>query len=153
MAQPGVFRWKMSASLAGQEALLKALLERADDRAQRIMLDKIARLIYIEARRLVPRETGELESEIQIFYVGDRPAGVGVSASSPAIAKAWATEYGTWNWSVGSPTGPKTAWEAKTKPEAAMPWLRTGLIVATPRALRYLRRALITGKRGLSLDP
>lgn len=147
MAQPGVFRWKMSASLHGQEALLRELLERADPEAQRIAREKMAKLIQAEAKRLVPRETGELESEVGVFYDGQMPSGVGVPASSPAIEKALATEFGTWNYGVGSPGAPKTAWASKSKATAAMPWLRTGVLVARPRILRWLRRFFVTGRR------
>lgn len=148
MAQPGVFRWKMSASLEGQDALLKMLLDRAGPEAKREALEKVAKFLIIEARRLVPRDTGELEAEISVFYDGDMPSSVGISASSPAIHKAIATEYGTWNYSVGTPGAPKTSWRAKSKPSAAMPWLRTSALVARPRILRFLRRYFITGKRG-----
>lgn len=152
MAQPGVFRWKTSVSLEGQADLLAALLERVDDETKQKALEKMAHLVYLEAYRLAPREEGLLESEIQVFYDGDMPSGVGVPSESPAIERAWATEFGTWNWDVGTPNGPKTGWPAKSKPEAAMPWLRTGLLVARPRVLRMLRRLLLTGKRGVEDD-
>jgi hypothetical protein len=153
MPQPGVFRWKMSASLEGQEQLLKSLLERADHDAQVECLTKIAKLIMLEVDLLVPRKSGQLETEVVVFYDGDLPTGVGVPATSPSIDAAFATEYGSWNFDVGGPGSPKTDWPTKSKPTAAMPWLRTSALVATPRALRYLRRFFITGKRGMTDDP
>lgn len=138
----------MSASLQGQEALLKDLLDRVNPEQRAEMLDHGTKLIKTEAVRLVPRETGELQGEITILNAGDPDnVKIGVPASSPANAKAWATEHGTWNYSVGSPSSPKTDWPAKSKPTAAMPWLRTAVLVAKPRILRFLRRRMLTGRR------
>ena len=152
MAQPGPFRWKMSASLQGQEKLLRDILERADDESQRIALEKMSKLIKTEQKRLVPRKTGELESEIQVFHDGNKAIGVGIAPDSPAAAKARATEYGTWNYDVGIPGAPKVQWPSKSKETAAMPWIRTSSIVAKPRILRWLRRYFITGKRRRTND-
>ncbi|MCA1810483.1 MAG: HK97 gp10 family phage protein [Halobacteriales archaeon] len=143
----GPFRFKVSASLDGQEALLRRLYERANPEAQRDMLEWAADKVASEARRLVPRETGELQREITVFRDGDRPTGVGVPASSPAIHKARATEFGTWNYDVGAPAGPKTEWRAKSKPTAAMPWLRTALLVRRQSILRYMKKVLVSGRR------
>jgi hypothetical protein len=153
VAQPGVFRWKISASLIRQEGILRDLAESAEPEHRRAALEKMAKLIRVEAARLVPRETGELENELTVIYEGDLPTEVGVPASSPAIAKARATEYGSWNYTVGDPAGPKTEWAARSKPTAAMPWLRTGALVARPRILRWIRRYFLTGKRGRNDEP
>lgn len=147
MARSEVYKWKVSASLDGQDKLLQALLARASHEQRIVAHEAIAKRIRTEARRLVPRKTGELQRAIQVFYEGDLAVGVGVPADSPAIAKAWATEYGSWNYSVGTPETPKTEWKTKSKPEAAMPWLRTAVLVRRMSILRALRRQFLTGKR------
>jgi len=149
-----VFKWKISASLEGQERLLKNLLERADAEARATALAKIGNIVRIEQQRLVPRETGELQGEIRVEAQGDEVrVGIFPDASPEVQARARATNEGSWNYTVGSPDSPKTEWRAKSKPTAAMPWLRTSVLTARPRILRYLRRFFITGRRGRDLEP
>lgn len=142
------FRFQVSMSLEGQAELLKRLMERASPEAQKDILEWAAEKVESEARRLVPEETGELREEITTFR-GDNgvPEGVGVPASSPAIHKARATEYGSWNYSVGTPGSPKLDWPAKTKGTAAMPWLRLALLVRRTSILRYTKKVLLSGRR------
>lgn len=147
MSSPDPFRIKVSATMAGQEALLKSLYDRASPEARRDLNEWMARRVLREAKQLVPKETGELESEIEVLYDGDTPVGVGVPASSPAIDKAWATEYGASNYSVGEPGTPKLDWKAKSKPTAAMPWLRTAALVHRFSFLKKIRRYFVTGRR------
>lgn len=144
---PDPFRFKVSASLVGQEKLLRELLERASPENQRDLLNWYGRRVQREAKNLVPRETGELEEAIDVQFDGDTAVSVGVPASSPAIEKAHATEYGTWNYSVGEPASPKRTWAAKSKMTATMPWLRTAAAVHYIPFLRKIRRFFITGRR------
>ena len=139
--------FKVSASLEGQERMIRELLDRAGPEAKAEVHEWMAKRILREARILVPRKMGELESEVQIIRDGSLPTRVGVPASSPAIHKAWATEFGTWNYDVGDPQSPKTSWLTKSKPTAAMPWLRTAALAQRIPILRHLRRYFITGKR------
>lgn len=99
-----------------------------------------------EMRRRVPRETGELEDAIQKVRGKQTRTlvtmGVGVPASHPAIHKAWATEFGTWNYTVGRPEAPKTNWPAKSKAGATMPWARTSVLVLKTSLIRNWRRRI-----------
>lgn len=144
---PNPFRFKVSATMQGQEKLLKALYDRASPQATRELNEWMARRLLAEAKRLVPRETGELESEIQVFYEGSTPVAVGVSGASPAAEKARATEYGSWNYTAGEPGSPKLDWPVKSKPTAAMPWLRTAALVHRFSFLKKIRRYFVTGRR------
>lgn len=143
----GKARFQIAASVVGQEKLLEELLRRAKPEHRRELLQWYADRVVREARRLVPRDTGELESEVAIHYDGDMPSSIGVLASSPAAEKARATEYGSWNYDVGSPTGPKLDWPAKSKPTAAMPWLRTAAAIHHYPFLRHIRKFFISGRR------
>jgi hypothetical protein len=146
-ASPNPFRFKVSASLTGQEELLKNLLARASPEAKQALQEWWAKRVLREAKHLVPRDTGQLEQEIAVFYEGDLPVGVGVPSTSQAIHRAWATEYGSWNYNVGSAESPKLDWKTKSKPSASMPWLRVAALVQHMPFLRRVRRYFITGKR------
>lgn len=104
-----------------------------------------------EMRRRVPRETGELEGEIVAHPLRAPPGqffvNVGVPESSPAIEKARATEFGTWNYGVGTPQNPKTRWAAKSKPGAVMPWARTSVLARKTDIIRRWRNGLAARAR------
>lgn len=149
MASPK-FSYKVSASLVGQEELLQALLKRSSPEAKQDLHEWYCRRVLRTAKQLAPRETGEMEKAITVFYKGHLPVGVGVPATSPVIDRARATEYGSWNYSVGVPGAPKQDWPAKSKPTAAMPWLRTSALIHHYPFMRRIRRYFLTGKRDYS---
>lgn len=149
MGRNDVFRWKLSARIEGMEPMMREVFPTLPPHKQREMLERAADFVRQDARALVPRETGELEREVQVFDDGGITDSifVGVPETSPAIHKARATEYGTWNYDVGAVAAPKTSWPARSKVSAAMPWLRTGLLRARPRILRMFHREFFSGKR------
>lgn len=100
-----------------------------------------------EMVKRVPRETGELEGEIVVRPMRTGPgvfvAGIGVPADSPAIVKAFATEYPETvpNWTHrGVPGNPTTNWPAKSKQGATMPWARQSVLVRKNGIMRKWRQ-------------
>lgn len=98
-----------------------------------------------EMRKRVPRETGELESEIVVRPLRQGPgvfaAGVGVPADSPAHLKAVMTEYDLYpsHNPRGEPGRPRTRWPAKSKAGATMPWARQSVLIRRRFILRRWR--------------
>ena len=136
---------RLRGRLVGSREFMEAMWEKARDRrALREIVERGAEDLAGEMKALVPRETGELESEITAECVEstDQRAvfRVGVRADSPAIDAAWATETGSHNFRVGTPSSPKTSWEAKSKAGATMPWARTALLRHRRRIGRQMQR-------------
>jgi hypothetical protein len=132
--------------MQGQARLIAFLESIVDmDRLNALSTDGAYRLLG-HARENVPRETGELEDEIVVLDKyqngGVVEKGVGVPDSSPAIHKAWATEFGTWNYGVGTPEVPKLDWPAKSKSTAMMPWLSTAVRQTREEFLDSVRAGL-----------
>lgn len=133
-------------TLTGGPELLAKLRARVAEEHLRPFIEEAARLLEQEAKRLAPRDTGELEAAITIVVVEAGPRGVvlgvGVPEGDPAFERGMATEYGTRAILVGSPAAPNVSWAAKSKGSASMPWLRAAMLNVAPQVQAVFERAI-----------
>lgn len=133
-------------TLTGGPELVAKLREMVATEHLRPVVEEAARLLLAEAKRLAPRDTGELESAIVVVEVtlGDKviSLGVGVPEGDPAWERGMATEYGTRAIIVGTPESPRVSWTAKSKGSASMPWLRAAMMNVAPQVERLFQQAL-----------
>lgn len=133
-------------TLTGGDELVANLKAHVAEARLRPVVEEAARILLAEAKRLAPRDTGELESAIVILEVSDGPntiaVQVGVPESDPAWDRGMATEYGTASILVGTPEGPRMTWTAKSKGTASMPWLRAAMVNVAPQVTRLFEEAL-----------
>lgn len=135
-------RIRFSIGLTGGDMLVRRMRNYLHGSDLDTPLKEAAHVIKDNALEFVPRDTGLLESEIGVWKVrGRRAYMIGVKATSEAYPQAVATEYGTWNYTVGTPKSPKKSWPAKSKANATMPWLRSGFLKARPKIRKILKRA------------
>lgn len=135
----------VSFNLFGASSLIEKLQSLVTEDRRSDAAQAGAAEVFHEAYQLAPEKTGEMVDALEIIKLPNGHVGVGIPRSSPAYDAAIATEYGAWNFTVGTPSMPKSEWLTKSKAGASMPWLRVAAVRGRPNAMKAMRAAIFSG--------